>query len=241
MSMSRILLLQIRDHPVAERQEQECFVAFSGWPRERFRCWNLVARPEISLAEVADDEIVVIGGAGAHSVTQNYPFTAPLAELVARCAAGRRPLFGSCWGHQFIARTMGGAVITDPATAEVGTFDLELTAAGRSDPWLAGLPPRFPVQLGHQDRVSELPPGAVELAYSARSRNQAFRLGELPVYGAQFHVELDEQRMIERATVYRDGYVPGAEGLVQLRARLRPSPEAATLFRRFLALAAGAA
>ena len=231
----RILLLQIRDEPVVEHQEQECFIHFSGLGREQFTFRNLVDRPGLTASDVRGFDAVVIGGAGAHSVTEEYPFSAPLAKVVEAMLGLRQPLFGSCWGHQFIAKALGGTVITDLEHKELGTFDIELTPAGEADPWLAGLPRRFGVQLGHHDRVVELPPGAVELAATARCPNQAFRLLGLPVYGAQFHVELDRERMLDRASVYREEYLADPGAMESLERALRPSPESATLLRRFFA------
>ncbi len=231
----RLLLLQIRDEPEVERQEQECFIHFSGLDRQQFDFWNLVERPDLTPADVGGFDAVVIGGAGAHSVTEEYPFTAPLVTAVEQMVAARQPLFGSCWGHQFIAKALGGTVVTDLERKELGTFELELTPAGMDDPWLAGLPARFGVHLGHHDRVVELPAGAIELAATARCPNQAFRLAGLPVYGAQFHIELDRERMLERANVYRQEYLSSPGALEKLDRALLPSPESATLLRRFLA------
>ena len=230
----RLLLLQIRDEPEVERQEQECFLHFSGLAPGQFAFHNLVDRPAVTGEDVRGFDAVVIGGAGAHSVTEEYPFTAPLAAVVEDMVARRQPLFGSCWGHQFIAKALGGEVVTDLERKELGTFDIELTPAGAADPWLAGLPRRFGVQLGHHDRVVRLPAGAVELAASERCANQAFRLAGLPVYGAQFHVELDRERMLDRASVYREEYLADHGAMESLEQALRPSPESATLLRRFL-------
>lgn len=238
----RVLLLQIRDEPEVERQEQDCFLHFSGLAPDQFTFRNLVERPGVVAQDVRGFDAVVIGGAGAHSVTEEYPFTAPLAAVVEEMVALRQPLFGSCWGHQFIAKALGGSVITDLERKELGTFDIELTPAGEADPWLLGLPRRFGVQLGHHDRVVRLPEGAVELASSARCPNQAFRLPDAPVYGAQFHVELDRERMLDRANVYREEYLSDHGAMESLEQALRPSPESATLLRRFLSrvVAAGA-
>lgn len=233
----RVLLLQIRDQPATERQERDGFLEVSGLPASSFRYWNLLERPEISRRDCDGVDVLVIGGAGAHSVTEPHPFTGPLERLVREWVGEGRPLFGSCFGHQFLAEALGGRVITDAARSEVGTFDLELTAAGAADPWLAGMPRRFPAQFGHHDRVSVLPAGASELAATELCANQAFRVADLPVYGAQFHIELDPRRMIERASAYREGYLPDVDGLERLRRSLRPSPEASTLLRRFLAVA----
>jgi GMP synthase (glutamine-hydrolysing) len=236
----RVLLLQIRDEPEVERQEQDCFIHFSGLAPEQFTFRNIVDRPDVAPRDVGSFDAVVIGGAGAHSVTEEYPFSAPLAALVEQMVAARQPLFGSCWGHQFIAKALGGAVVTDLERKELGTYDIELTPAGESDPWLAGLPGRFGVQLGHHDRVVRLPEGAIELAASALCPNQAFRLRGAPVYGAQFHVELDRERMLDRASVYREEYLSDHGAMESLEQALRPSPESATLLRRFLSRVVGA-
>jgi GMP synthase (glutamine-hydrolysing) len=230
----RIVVLQIRDDARVELQERDCFVGLSGLAADQFDWWNVVERPAVTSRDVEGYDAVVIGGAGAHSVTETYPFTAPLARIVERLAAEKRPLFGSCWGHQFVARALGGEVVTDLERKELGTFPIELTEAGREDPWFAGLPPRFGVQLGHHDRVTRLPRNGIELAFSELCPNQAFRLADAPIYGAQFHVELDRERMLERAAVYRDEYLSDPGAYDRLADALKPTPEASTLFRRFL-------
>lgn len=234
-SVPRVLLLQIRDHGGAERQERDCFVEFSGLPESAFRFHNVLADPHLSRQEVGDADAVILGGAGAHSVTRDYEFTAPLADLVRWLVGEGRPLFGSCFGHQFLAQALGGRVITDLERKEVGTHPIELTAAGRADPLFAGLPERFDVQFGHHDRVVELPPGATELAVSELCPNQAFRVADRPVWGCQFHVELDRRRILERARIYQEGYLPGDDALARFAATVRPTPVATGLLRRFFA------
>ena len=105
----RLIVLQIRDQREVERQERDCFVELSGLAADQFDWWNLVDRPAIGPGDVEGYDAVVIGGAGAHSVTETYPFTALLARLVGVLARERRPLFGSCWGHQFVAQALDGA------------------------------------------------------------------------------------------------------------------------------------
>ena len=69
------------------------------------------------------------------------------------------PTFASCWGFQALARALGGRVVTDHARAEVGVLPLDLTEAGRNGiRYSARLGPGFPVVIGHEDIVDELPP-----------------------------------------------------------------------------------
>jgi GMP synthase (glutamine-hydrolysing) len=236
----RVLLLQVRDHRQAELQERECFVGLSGLAPDRFRYHNLFERPELTYADARAADLVVIGGAGAHSVTEQHSFSRPLAAFVERWVGDGRPLFGSCFGHQFLAQALGGRVETDLARKELGTLDVELTDAGAADPLFAATPRRFAAQFGHNDRVVELPRGGVDLAFTELCPTQAFRIADRPVWGCQFHVELDPDRMVQRASIYRGGYLPDEGALERLRASLRPSPDASRLFARFLTLAAGA-
>lgn len=231
-----LLLLQVRSHQAAERQEQLCFLERCGVEESQLVCRNLVARPDLAWRDVAGFDAVLIGGAGSHSATRDYPFTGPLTDVVLRWIDEGRPLFGSCWGHQFLGRALGGRVVTDPYRGEVGTFDLELTAAGAADPLFAGLPRRFPVQLGHHDRVEILPAGVEELALSEVCRYQAIRVVGKPVYGTQFHSEMTVGHMRERLRMYRDAYLPESDPADELDRILRPTPDADRLLGRFLDL-----
>jgi GMP synthase (glutamine-hydrolysing) len=232
----RVLLLQIRSHREAERQERLCFLDRLAIRPESLVCRNLVPEPALAWRDVADADAVIIGGAGSHSVTREYPFTGPLAEVVRRLVDEGRPLFGSCWGHQFIAWALGGRVEHAPERGEVGSFGVELTAAGAGDPLFADFPRRFTAQLGHHDTVVELPPGVEELAYTDLCRNQALKVAGRPVYGTQFHSEMNVGHMRERLLMYRDAYLPVPDFEAEIDRILAPSPHADTLLARFLAL-----
>lgn len=232
----RILLLQVRSHPQAERQEQLCFLDRLGVRPESLVCHNLVAEPAVPPEEVAAADAVILGGAGSHSVTKEYVFTGPLGELVRRLVDDGRPLFGACWGHQFMAWALGGRVEHRPERGEVGTFEIDLTETGTADPLFAGLPSRFTAQLGHHDAVVELPAGCEELATSELHRNQALRVAGKPAWGTQFHSEMNVGHMRERLMMYRDAYLPMADAEAEIDRILAPSPHADTALGRFLAL-----
>ena len=235
---SDLLLIQIRDsHEVADH-ELRCVSEAVGIDESRFARTNIVEEPELDYGLVERARAVIIGGAAVHSAVEDEPFDASLIPAIRRMADEGTPVFGSCWGHQYIARALGGEVVHDEAHAEVGAYEIELTPEASSDPVFAGSPARFEVLMGHHDRVDRLPPGAVELASSERCRNQAFRIAGKPVYGAQFHTELDHVRLIERLSVYR-AYCPSDEDFEAVRAAVRPTPHARALLGRFLASFAG--
>ncbi len=231
----RVRLIQIRERPAVIREEQASFRARTGLGSESFAVTNALT-DALSPALLDDADALMIGGAGAYSVVDTFGWTQPLADLCLACADRAVPLFGSCWGHQFVARAFGGTVVHDPERAELGTHTVHLTDAGRLDPLFSTLPERFGAQMGHHDRVAELPPGAVELAQSDLAPAQAFRLDGLPVYGTQFHSELDAATERSRLLAYRAHYPEMADDDVfeATLAGLRDTPEADDLLRRFL-------
>lgn len=232
----RLVLLQVRNELVSLKQEQSCFIERCRVARRQFEFINLVDNPDIRWRDVEHAHAVMIGGAGAFSVTREHPFTQPLKEVVQQLIDNDRPVFGACWGHQFLADLGGGTVIEDKERSEVGTFPIRLTGAGAADPLFADFPEIFYVQLGHNDRVSKLGPGWIELAASEICPNQVIRLQGKPVYGTQFHSEMDEERLRERIVIFLNDYVADEEEHRKILWSLRPSLEADRMLQLFLEL-----
>jgi GMP synthase-like glutamine amidotransferase len=108
-----------------------------------------------------------------------------LRELVERGT----PMLGICLGSQLVAEAAGGQV-RRAERPEIGWHEIELTPEGAADPLLSVMPERFEsFQYHHYEWLP--PPGGVTLARSALAL-QAFRLGERPVWGLQFHPEVTE-------------------------------------------------
>ena len=232
----RVLLIQIRSLPRAKRHEIWCVRQCTGLTPEQLFPWNVVERPELPWSRLRRADAIVIGGSGDHSVTEEYPFMPWLEETVQKAVAFRKPLFGICWGHHMLARALGGRVITDPESEEVGTFPVELTPRGGEDPLFDGLPGRFPANLVHHDCVVEPPPGCHELAYSDTCRFQAIRLDGLPVYGTQFHGEMTPSQLRRRLLMYQGEYLETEQQAEEVADRIRRTEEAYGLLKRFLEL-----
>jgi GMP synthase (glutamine-hydrolysing) len=217
-------------------QEQRCFAERCRLPRDRFRTLNVVRGDRPSRAHLEGVDAVLIGGAGAYSAVEDYDWTPALLDFVRRIVDRGLPLFGSCWGHQVIARALGGRVIYDPDHAELGCRTVSLTGAGTSDVLFHRFPKRFRANMGHHDRVTDLPDGAVELARNDLPY-QAFRLEGQPVYGTQFHSELDAERERERILVYRKHYreaLPDEETVQHVLSDLADTTEVDQLLYDFL-------
>ncbi len=235
-TLPSVLLVQVRDHAGAERHELECVAERLSRPVDSIDTWSVVKRPDLRAEVGRGYDVVVLGGAGAHSATADDPFVAPLIDFVRSVVDDGRPFFGSCYGHQLLGRALGGRVVTDPERGEIGTFDVTLTEAGVSDPLFAGVPRTFAAQLGHHDRVDVVPPGCSVLATSERCSVQVLRVDGLPVIGTQFHGEMDEHAMRQRVDVYGDAYLDSEEERRRFLESLRPGPHVAGLMKRFVEL-----
>jgi GMP synthase (glutamine-hydrolysing) len=135
------------------------------------------------------DAAIVFGADAQVDQEESVSWLRPEKQLVRELLDRGTPTLGVCFGSQLLAEA-AGAEVRRAAQPEIGWHEVELTAEGRADPLLGFLPQRFEsLQYHHYEWL--LPPGAVELARSARCL-QAFRLGERPVWGVQFHPEVTE-------------------------------------------------
>ena len=232
----RVVLIQIRSLVQAKRHEIWCVRQCTGLTSEQLFSWNVVEKPSLPWDRLRRADAIVIGGSGDHSVTDDDPFMPWLENMVGHAVDEGKPLFGICWGHHMLARALGGRVITDPESEEIGTYPVELTEPGRSDPLFADLPDSFPANLVHHDCVVEPPPGCLELARSARCRFQAIRLAGRPVYGTQFHGEMTRSQLRRRLLMYQEEYLETEEQAEEVVDGLQPTGEAHSLLKRFLEL-----
>lgn len=201
----RVVLVQARSAADMAQQEQECFHERCRIGPAQFR-YVSVLRDRLDESLFEDADALMIGGAGEYSAAGDYAWMPELLDLIREAYDRRFPTFGSCWGHQLIARALGGRVIHDSDLAELGCHPVSLTEAGRRDRLFGAFPHRFLANMGHHDRVVELPSDAVELAFSDSQPHQAFRMDARPMYGTQFHSELDARRERERLYRYREHY-----------------------------------
>ena len=234
-SRPRFLLLQVREpgDPMAAHEVLR-FGQGLGLEPGQLRVFDLLAgAPPLSLLESAD--AVLIGGSGDHSVVRGGPWLGGALGAMETLHERSIPTFASCWGFQALARALGGRVVTDHTLAEVGVLPLELTEAGRRDPVFNPLGSPFPVVIGHEDIVTDLPPDAVSLASSSTIENEALMFPGKPIYATQFHPELDRDDLIRRIAAYPPYLkLTGARSIEELRAITPETPGSASLVRRFV-------
>lgn len=135
----------------------------------------------------AYDAIMVFGGSMHPDQDDQFEWLAHEERFLRDVIAARVPVFGVCLGAQMLARAAGATVGPAPEL-EVGWLGVTLTDAGEADPVLGALPHTATVFQWHHYTFG-LPPGATALATSPVCL-QAFRLGDSPAWGIQFHAEV---------------------------------------------------
>ncbi len=165
------------------------FVPPDTWPGEHVR----VRAPHVPTDEVPVDagpwSGIVISGSAA-SVLEERPWSVRLEQLVRDARARSVPVLGVCYGHQLIAKALFDCA-RSAELPEVGWYEIDLEPGAAAD--LTGpLPERFRCFVSHFDEVAD--PGDPTFRVLARSERcgvQAFRLVDEPVWGVQFHAEMD--------------------------------------------------
>jgi GMP synthase (glutamine-hydrolysing) len=133
---------------------------------------------------------MVFGGSMNVDEEAAHPWMRPEKLLIRELIERGTPLLGICLGSQLVAEA-AGAVVRRADAPEIGWYDVELTPEGEADELLGVLPRSFEsFQFHYYEWL--LPPGGTALARSAAAL-QAFRLGERPVWGLQFHPEVVER------------------------------------------------
>lgn len=179
--------------------------------------------------------IIVTGSASM--VTEGAEWSLKTERWLARAVTTATPILGVCYGHQLLARALGGTVIDNPQGRQIGTIDVHLNAASHSDPLFKRLPQVMHVPVSHSQVVSELPSEAIRLAWCPADQNHAFAIGT-HAWGVQFHPEFDANIVHGYIEARRTSIT--AEGLDAdlLQRNARDTAHGRTLLRAFAELAA---
>ena len=214
--MKPFLLLATRTEDDAADEEYASFLRFGGLGEDQLHRVRLESAP-LPPVDLADYSGVIVGGGPFNSSDPEESKSAvqlrveaEMAKLLDDVVARDFPFLGACYGVGTLGRHQG-AVVDHRYGEPVGPVDITLTAEGRRDPLLAGIPDTFAAYVGHKEAVAQLPPHAVNLAGSATCPVQMFRV-KTNLYATQFHPELDVAGLLTRISVYRnEGYFPPEE------------------------------
>jgi len=97
------------------------------------------------------------------------------------------PILGVCAGMQFLCQHFGGEL--GPGTVpEFGPVELKVSG---HDDLFKGLPDSFQVWASHNDEVKRIPEGFEVTASSSTCPHEAVRCLDRPIFGVQFHPEVE--------------------------------------------------
>lgn len=120
-----------------------------------------------------------------HGVYEELAWLPPLFALIRRLVAARIPLLGICFGHQAIARALGGQADKSDNGWGLG---LQKWAMTESASWMTPPPQELRLLASHQDQVLALPPDARLLGGSDFCPNAVYSIGDT-VFSMQGHPE----------------------------------------------------
>lgn len=141
-------------------------------PAIEFRTWEIIDG-ELPSEPDACDAWLITGS--RFSVYDDLPWIAPLEDFIRRLHSAQKKLIAVCFGHQLVARALGGRSGKADTGWVIGVQEIEMT---RPWSWLKDAPARARVIHSHQDQVLELPPGATLVGTNAVCPNAMFQLGD---------------------------------------------------------------
>ena len=146
-----------------------------------------------------------------YSVNDDEPWIHHLEQFVREVAKEEVPFIGVCFGHQLIAKALGGSVVKSERGWGVGAKEVEV----RED---LDLGPAYTVLTSHQDQIEDLPPGAEILGWNEHCPVSMLGVGENMI-GIQGHPEFDPAYSKALMESRRGGLIPEAivdDGLASL-------------------------
>lgn len=132
----------------------------------------------------ADHDGYVVTGS-PFGVYEDEPWIIKLLEFIRAVVAAEIPIVGICFGHQAIAKALGGEVVKAPEGWGLGIRSVAMTPAGQELPDSSACLNLIYV---HQDQVIRLPKGAVRLAGDDFCPNAAYKISD-KVLAFQGHPE----------------------------------------------------
>lgn len=134
-------------------------------------------------ASVEDFDGYLLTGSAA-AVYEDHDWLAPLQDFVQQAFDRGKPLVGICFGHQLLAKALGGQVEKSSKGWGYGIRQTPWTDTGADRPALmpAGLgqpdQPWLRLIYSHQDQVTAMPPGARLLSGDDFCPYAAYQIGD---------------------------------------------------------------
>ena len=234
-------MVTTRPEHEAAQDEYESFLAQSGLSRDDLQHIALEEVDFLDSFTAADVSGVLIGASpynadtpAAEKTRSQLNVEEQIRELLGVVLKEGIPLLATGVALQVLADYLGTGT-QEEFGEELGAVDLFLTAEGREDPVLKGLPQAVTVFAGHYEGVGEVPAHATLLASSPDCPVQMLRVGR-NVYACQFNPELDAVQFERRVSIYDEaGYGdPDMSEDILTQARSSEAHDAGQIIRNFV-------
>jgi GMP synthase-like glutamine amidotransferase len=194
-----------------------------GW---HYRVWQ-ACDGELPPEHDEADAWVITGSVA--SVNDEAPWMRALEQRVRARHERRQPTAGLCFGHQLIAKALGGRVGPSPGGWRLGVAETLFSVAPPA--WMQPPVPALRLFALHQEQVLAPPPAARVLGGDAFTPHAALQVGQ-HVFTTQYHPELSREFVLAVLQAHGD------EWPVELVARARAEfagPVDAERFMQWLA------
>ena len=174
------------------------FKDFEHWIIDKFenKDKNIViinAQENEKLPILTKNDAVIL--TGSHSmVTHEESWSLEVEKWLPKLIDEEVPLLAICYGHQLLAKSLGGVSGYHENGIEIGSVDINLEENAKDDEIFSKLQNSFKAHTIHSQTVIKLPKNATRLAFNNHDKNHAFRVGNC-AWGVQFHPEFDENIM----------------------------------------------
>jgi GMP synthase-like glutamine amidotransferase len=128
----------------------------------------------------------VITGSPASVNDDSLPWVGPLLDFIRAVDAARQPLIGLCFGHQAVAKALGGEVARHSAGWGLGTAPTHWTT---TPAWMQPSQASTTLMAAHNEQVTRMPEGAVCLGGSDFCPIGSMQIGQ-HIWTTQFHPEM---------------------------------------------------
>jgi GMP synthase-like glutamine amidotransferase len=128
----------------------------------------------------------VITGSPASVNDDSLPWVGPLLDFIRAVDAARQPLIGLCFGHQAVAKALGGEVARHSAGWGLGTAPTHWTT---TPAWMQPSQASTTLMAAHNEQVTHMPEGAVCLGGSDFCPIGSMQIGQ-HIWTTQFHPEM---------------------------------------------------
>lgn len=148
-----------------------------------------VSKEEFPRSSDECDAYVITGS--KFGVYDSESWITQFLDLVRNIFTSNAKLIGICFGHQVIAQALGGEVERSELGWTVGRQKYEIV---NRLPWISLPLEGFHLLASHQDKVTQLPPRAVNFARNDRSEYGGYYIGD-SVLTLQAHPEFEPEML----------------------------------------------